>query len=228
VPGGEAAGGQHTPAASHQPFTARPEERLLAGSRDVREQASRGEIAEGTVIPFVVSVSVTSVYEADASSSFCPFGQVMSLGGGWTVRLAVTLPFLPELNVPLALTGPLTVVLFWALGFEPPLLTQTQVACALPAQCVVDELACAEPRFLEVDGQRFGTDHKRRKGEAFMPPTRTGSSGRRAAGCSGSSTSGRRRCPSSRWRRRHSRTCGTAGVELGERYCALLRSASRG
>jgi hypothetical protein len=36
----------------------------------------------GTV---VVSVMLTSVYVADASSSFCPFGQVMSEGGGWIV-----------------------------------------------------------------------------------------------------------------------------------------------
>ena len=76
----------------------------------------------------VVSVMLTPVYVADASSSFCPFGQVMSEGGGWIVSDAVTFPFLPELNDPAALTGPLTVVLFWALGFAPPLLTQTQVA----------------------------------------------------------------------------------------------------
>ena len=49
----------------------------------------------------------------------------MSDGGGWTVSEAVTWPFLPELNVPVALTGPATVVLFWALGLAPPLLTQT-------------------------------------------------------------------------------------------------------
>jgi len=76
----------------------------------------------------VVSVMLTPVYVADASSSFCPFGQVMSEGGGWIVSDAVTFPFLPELNSPVLLTGPLTVVLFWALGFAPPLLTQTQVA----------------------------------------------------------------------------------------------------
>jgi hypothetical protein len=40
----------------------------------------------------------------------------MLLGGGLTVSEPVTLPFLPELNEPLALTGPLTVVLFCALG----------------------------------------------------------------------------------------------------------------
>jgi hypothetical protein len=76
----------------------------------------------------VLSVMLTSVYVADASCSFCPFGQVMSEGGGWIVNDAVTFPFLPELNSPVLLTGPLTVVLFWALGFAPPLLTQTQVA----------------------------------------------------------------------------------------------------
>jgi hypothetical protein len=34
----------------------------------------------------------------------------MLLGGGLTVSEPVTLPFLPELNSPVALTGPLTVV----------------------------------------------------------------------------------------------------------------------
>jgi hypothetical protein len=58
----------------------------------------------------------------------CPFGQLMSEGGGWTVSDAVTFPFLPELNVPVELTGPFTVVLFWALGLAPPLLTHTHVA----------------------------------------------------------------------------------------------------
>jgi hypothetical protein len=43
---------------------------------------------------------------------------------------AVTWPFLPELNVPVAMTGPATVVLFWALGLAPPRLTQTYVAVA--------------------------------------------------------------------------------------------------
>src|SRR5215208_1580516 len=74
---------------------------------------------------FVVSVSTTLVYETDASSRLCPGGQEMSLGGGLTVSDAVTCPFLPELNAPDALTGPATVVLFWALGLAPPRLTQT-------------------------------------------------------------------------------------------------------
>jgi hypothetical protein len=37
---------------------------------------------------------------------------------------------LPELKVPVALTGPLTVSLFWALGLAPPRLTHTYVAVA--------------------------------------------------------------------------------------------------
>jgi hypothetical protein len=40
--------------------------------------------------------------------------------GGRIVREAVTWPFLPEEKVPLALTAPLTVLLFAALGFAPP------------------------------------------------------------------------------------------------------------
>ena len=73
----------------------------------------------------VVSVNSTLVYVTEASCRLCPLGQVMSDGGGETVSEAVTLPFFPEENVPVAVTGPLTVVLFCALGLAPPLLTQT-------------------------------------------------------------------------------------------------------
>jgi hypothetical protein len=48
--------------------------------------------------------------------------------GGFSVSDAVTCPFLPELNVPVALTGPLIVVLFEALGLAPPRLTHTYPA----------------------------------------------------------------------------------------------------
>jgi hypothetical protein len=37
----------------------------------------------------VLSVMLTPVYVADASCSLCPFGQVMSEGGGWIVSDAV-------------------------------------------------------------------------------------------------------------------------------------------
>jgi hypothetical protein len=67
----------------------------------------------------VVSVSTTLVYDTDASSRRCLGGQEMSEGGGLTVSDAVTCPFLPEANVPVAITGPDTVVLFWALGLAP-------------------------------------------------------------------------------------------------------------
>jgi hypothetical protein len=52
-------------------------------------------------------------------------------GGGLSVNEAVTLPFLPELKVPVALTGPDTVVLFEALGLAPPSFTQTTVRVRL-------------------------------------------------------------------------------------------------
>jgi len=68
------------------------------------------------------------MYDTEASSRLCPGGQEMSLAGALTVSEAVTCPFLPELNVPVAITGPETVVLFCALGLAPPRLTQTYVA----------------------------------------------------------------------------------------------------
>ena len=39
----------------------------------------------------------------------------MSAKGGCSVKLALIVPFLPELNVPVALTGPATAVLLLAL-----------------------------------------------------------------------------------------------------------------
>jgi hypothetical protein len=44
------------------------------------------------------------VYVTDASSRPCPGGQLMSLSGGLTVSDAVSCLFLPELNVPVAIT----------------------------------------------------------------------------------------------------------------------------
>ena len=80
----------------------------------------------GSVTPFVVSVIATFVYVTWAIAWVCPDGQEkLPALGGITVSEPTTLPFLPELNVPLALTGPLTFVLFEALGLEPPRLTQT-------------------------------------------------------------------------------------------------------
>jgi len=76
--------------------------------------------------PIVLSAMLTLVYEADASSRLWPGGHENDPGpGGLTVSDALIFPFLPELNVPEALTGPLTVILFEALGLPPPLFTQT-------------------------------------------------------------------------------------------------------
>lgn len=86
----------------------------------------------GSVTPFVVSLMLTLVYVTWATSRSCPGGQEKLPGpGGMMVSDAVTCPFLPELNEPVALTGPLTVVLFEALGLAPPWLTHTYVAVAL-------------------------------------------------------------------------------------------------
>ena len=49
----------------------------------------------------------------------------MSWNGGLTVSDAVTCPFLPELNVQVAITGPATAVLLEAMGLPPPRLTHT-------------------------------------------------------------------------------------------------------
>jgi hypothetical protein len=53
------------------------------------------------------------VYVTDASSRPCPGGQLMSLSGGLTVSDAGSCPFLPELNVPVAIRGPAMVVSFY-------------------------------------------------------------------------------------------------------------------
>ncbi len=51
--------------------------------------------------------------------------------GGEICRHWLIVPFVPELNVPVELTGPETVVLFAAFGHWPPLFTHTYVAVAL-------------------------------------------------------------------------------------------------
>src|SRR5499426_4516910 len=48
--------------------------------------------------------------------------------GASSVRHAVIWPFLPDANVPVAVTGPVTVTLLAALGQFPPPLTQWKVA----------------------------------------------------------------------------------------------------
>jgi hypothetical protein len=58
------------------------------------------------VMPLVVSVMLTFVYVTDANCRLWPGGQEKPPGpGGLRVSDAVTFPFLPELNVPVALTG---------------------------------------------------------------------------------------------------------------------------
>ena len=87
------------------------------------------------LMPLVRSVSAMSVYVTADSTKFWPPPQVGELdgghGGGETSRLAVIDPFLPLVNVPVALTGPPTVTLLAAFWHFPPLFTQVQVALAV-------------------------------------------------------------------------------------------------
>jgi hypothetical protein len=53
------------------------------------------------------------MYGTDASSRPSPGGQLMSLRGGLTLSDAVSCPLLPELNVPVAISGPAMVVSFY-------------------------------------------------------------------------------------------------------------------
>jgi hypothetical protein len=101
-------------------------------------------------MPFVVSVRVMSVYETDASCLLCPLGHVKSdpgVGAGAVSELVID-PFLPELKLPVAPTGPLTLVLFEALGFLPPLFTQTYVAVALALALYSTSALVAQACFL--------------------------------------------------------------------------------
>src|SRR5262249_6252279 len=86
-------------------------------------------------MPLVRSVSAMSVYVTADSTSFWPPPQVGGSdgghGGGETSRLPVIDPFLPLVNVPVALTGPPTVTLLASFGHRPPLFTQVQVALAV-------------------------------------------------------------------------------------------------
>jgi hypothetical protein len=104
----------------------------------------------------VASVIATLVYDTCASCRLCPGGQLMSEGGGLIVSDAVTCPFLPELNCPVSLTGPATVVLFEALGLPPPRLTHIDAHIGgggVGAGHVGDELVGPQAGLLEGDGQ---------------------------------------------------------------------------
>jgi len=85
-------------------------------------------------MPLVRSVSAMSVYVTADSTSSSPFPQVGRAdeghGGGETSRLPLIVPFLPLVDVPVALTRPPTVTLLAALGHRPLWLTQVQVALA--------------------------------------------------------------------------------------------------
>jgi hypothetical protein len=72
---------------------------------------------EARVTPLVVSEMLTLVKLANAITRRWPDGQLkLPALGGFSVRLWLMVPFLPDENVPDALTGPFTVSLFVALG----------------------------------------------------------------------------------------------------------------
>jgi hypothetical protein len=85
----------------------------------------------GSVIPFVVSVIDTSVYERLKSVAFCPDGQLSVVAGGVSVKLPFTDPFF-TLNVPAAFVWATVVVFFGSLGtlFPPFTHESTRVAVA--------------------------------------------------------------------------------------------------
>ncbi len=67
------------------------------------------------MIPLVVSVIDTFVYERLMSVAFSPGGQLSVVAGGVSVRDPLTNPFL-TLNVPAAFTWATVVVFFGSLG----------------------------------------------------------------------------------------------------------------
>src|SRR5262245_57555572 len=84
----------------------------------------------------VVSVIVTFEILKSVNVRVWPLGHENSPGSGGSgassVRHAVTLPFLSDENVPLAITGAVTVTLLAASGHCPPLFTQWNVAVPMP------------------------------------------------------------------------------------------------
>ena len=69
--------------------------------------------------------TLTFVKLTETKTSFWPPGHVkVAFGGGSIVREPLIEPFWPDVNMPDALTGPLTVDLLAALGQCPPLFLQ--------------------------------------------------------------------------------------------------------
>src|SRR5215813_2200651 len=83
----------------------------------------------------VVSVIVMFEKLNSVNVRVWPPGHEKSPGSGGSgassVRHAVIWPFLPDANVPVAVTGLVTVTLFSALGQFPPPLTQWKVAVTM-------------------------------------------------------------------------------------------------
>jgi hypothetical protein len=76
-------------------------------------------------MPVVVSVILMFEKLTSDKVRVWPLGHEKDPGpGGKRVRLAVIWPFLPDVNVPVAVTGPETVTLLEASGHCPPLFTQ--------------------------------------------------------------------------------------------------------
>jgi hypothetical protein len=75
--------------------------------------------------------SPTLVYVTDASSRPSPGGQLMSLSSELTVSDPVSCLFLPELNVPVAITGPAMVVSFCANAYTAPRASDISASTAM-------------------------------------------------------------------------------------------------
>src|SRR5262245_47303029 len=84
------------------------------------------------------------------STSTCPDGQSRVEGGGLSVRLPTTWPFLPEVKSPEALTGPETTCFLGSDGKLPPPLRQAYSAVASAAAVTVVVTVSPSPAILKL------------------------------------------------------------------------------
>src|SRR6266567_9098381 len=82
---------------------------------------------------------------------FWPPGHVKVLGGGLTVREPLTEPFLPDVNVPCAVTVPVTVDLLAALGHFCPWFRQAYTAVASAEAVTVIDTFEPSPAILKFE-----------------------------------------------------------------------------
>ena len=100
--------------------------------------------------PLVWSLSITLVYDKDIKVAVCPEGHESVVGGGLTVTVPWTLPFLSAVNCPLPWVVATVVVFLASEGILPPPLTHESTRVALALHVIVTVVPSPKPDSLKI------------------------------------------------------------------------------